>query len=161
MTNERLNRREFFELALTGLGGLVLVNLAGCGRDTIRGGGEGSGPKPLLRGVADLLSGRKEVTLYDTNAMALYFGGDLGPKTGVIKVEYIIKNEKLDLKFWHGHGGKEHRFTVLPAHFAELKKLKKVTIETTVVDGHTHKLFIDPVNPRYRVAGAKPVVITV
>lgn len=99
------------------------------------------------------------VTLYDTYAMALYMDGGLGPKTGIIKVDYILENEAVKMQFWHGHGGRNHEFTVLPEHFAQLKELKKVTIQTTAVDGHTHKLFIDPVDPRWRVPGAQPVKV--
>ncbi len=153
---KRMSRRDFFEVTMTSVGGLVAVSLFGCGKDN-----EPVGPKPMLRGVDAVVDPRKEVTLYDTHAMALYMDGGLGPKTGIIKVDYIIKNEKVDMKFWHGHGGKDHRFTLLPEHFADLKKLKKVTIVTTPVDGHTHKLFIDPVSAKYRVAGAQPVVVTI
>ncbi len=102
---------------------------------------------------------RKAITLYDTNAMALYFDGGLGPKTGIIRVAAIIENKPVPFTFWHGHGGRDHQFTVTPEHFAVLKQLKRVTLQTTEVDGHSHKLFIDPVDPRYRVTGAKPVII--
>lgn len=102
-----------------------------------------------------------KVTLYDTNAQALYFDGGYGPFTGVIKVDYVIANKALTLDFWHGHGGSQHRFTLLPEHFAALKRLERVTLETSVVDGHQHKLFIDPVDPRFRVPGAMPVSVPV
>lgn len=100
-----------------------------------------------------------EVILYDTNAMALYYDGSLGPKTGVIKVQYILDNVEVTLDFWHGHGGKQHQFTLTPKHYTDLKALKKVTIETSKVDGHTHTLFIDPNDKRYRVPGAKPIPV--
>ena len=91
--------------------------------------------------------------------MALYMDGSLGPKTGVIKAEYLIKNEPVTLVFWHGHGGKNHQFTLLPEHYTSLKQSKKVVILTTSVDGHTHKLFIDPNDPKWRVPGVKPTEI--
>ena len=42
-----------------------------------------------------------------------------------------------------------------------LKKLKRVTVETTDVENHHHSLFIDPVDPTYRVPGAVPVQVSV
>ena len=109
-------------------------------------------------GGSELLEG-DFVTMYDCNAMALYMDGTMGPKTGVIKVEHVIAGVPLEMVFWHGHGGKSHLFTVKPEHFAELKQFKKVTIESTVVDSHTHKLFIDFSDPRWRVPGALPVKV--
>ncbi len=97
------------------------------------------------------------VRLYDTNAVALYFDGSMGPYTGVIHVSYILANVPVTLDFWHGHDGMQHRFTLLPAHFADLKKLKRVSIETSVVEDHSHLLFIDPVSSTYRVPGTPAV----
>lgn len=141
-----MNRRDFFLRAFATGGGLWIF---GCGRDE----------NGVLRSHGAL--DRGTVTLYDTNAMALYSDGGLGPKTGVIKVDYILADKPVTLEFWHGHGGKNHQYTLLPAHYADLKKLKKVTIETTNVASHTHKLFIDPVDPKWRVAGAQPVQVPV
>jgi hypothetical protein len=138
-----MKRRDFVFRALATGGGFLLF---GCGRDE-----ESSLARGLLK--------EGTVTLYDTHAQALYMDGGMGPKTGIIKVDYILANQPVVLEFWHGHGGRNHRFTLTEAHYTELKKLKRVYIETTVVDGHTHKLFIDPVDPRWRVAGAKPVVV--
>ena len=101
----------------------------------------------------------KTVTLYGTNAVALYFDGSQGPYTGVIRVSYIVANAAITLDFWHGHGGAQHRFTLLPEHFAALKRLEKATLETSVVDGHSHKLYIDPNSTVHRVAGAQPVQV--
>ncbi len=99
------------------------------------------------------------VILYDTYAMALYMDGSLGPKTGILKVDYILENKALKFKFWHGHGGKDHEFVLLQEHYAELKKLKRIYLETTIVDGHKHKLFIDPVEAKWRVPGALPIKV--
>ena len=52
-------------------------------------------------------------------------------------------------------------FTITPEHFADLKHSKKVIIETTAVDGHKHKLFIDPTTPKWRVPGAAPTEVVV
>lgn len=104
---------------------------------------------------------RSSVTMYDTNAMALYFDGGLGPKTGMIKVEYILANQAVTLNFWHGHGGVLHRFTLKPEHYAAFKKMQKVYIETSIVDGHSHKLFVDFSDPKWRIVDAKPVEVPV
>jgi hypothetical protein len=146
------NRREFLQEVSRYLAVLTLVPVAACGRKQ-------QVTKQSSEPVLSLT--RAEVILYDTNAMALYFDGGLGPKTGVIKVQYIIDGKNVTLDFWHGHGGKQHQFTLTPEHYADLKQLKKVTLQTTVVDGHRHKLFIDPNSTRYRVPGAVPVKVTV
>ena len=99
------------------------------------------------------------VILYDTYAMALYMDGSLGPKTGIIKVDYILENEPITFSFWHGHSGKSHEFTLLPEHFDKLKMEQKVVLETTEVEGHQHRLFIDPTQPKWRVPGALPIKV--
>lgn len=107
------------------------------------------------------LSLNATVDMYDTYAMATYYDGSLGPKTGICKVDDVIANQPVTLAFWHGHGGKQHAFTILPEHFTDLRHGKKVVIETTAVDGHRHKLFIDPTNPKWRVPGSKPVAVPI
>ncbi len=101
------------------------------------------------------------VTLYDSYAQALYYDGTEGPKTGTITVELILAGVATSFDFWHGHGGKKHRFEITVEQWAELKTGARVYIQTTEVDGHSHKLFVDPVDPKYRVPGAMPVVIPV
>jgi hypothetical protein len=101
------------------------------------------------------------VTMYDTNAQALYLDGSLGPLTGVIEVEYIVAGAAITLDFWHGHSGQQHRFTLLPEHYDALKRGERVYVGTTEVDDHSHMLFIDPVDPDYRVAGAQGVEVPV
>lgn len=101
------------------------------------------------------------VVLYDTFAQALYLDGTYGPKTGTIRaVDMGAGVDKL-YEFWHGHNGVQHRFTVTAAHFAQLRKKKRVSITTTKVDDHQHTLFIDPVDLRWRVPGAQPVTVPV
>lgn len=100
-----------------------------------------------------------QVLVYDTYAQALYMDGTLGPLTGVIEAEYLLANVPIQLDFWHGHGGVLHRFTIGPAEFDRLKLGERVYLETTKVEGHTHMLFVDPVDPRYRVPGAEPVAV--
>ncbi len=149
MKMQQMQRRDFIR-TLTG-GGLMLaaLPLVSCGYD--------DNEARLLTQSAAGDDGF--VTMYDTYAMATYFDGSLGPKTGIIKVDYILANKDVEIEFWHGHGGKQHRYTVKPEHFAELKLGKRVVIETTAVDSHTHKLFIDPNDSRYRVPGAPPVQV--
>jgi hypothetical protein len=101
------------------------------------------------------------VVLYDTYMMAMYMDGTLGPKTGILKVDYVIEGQPLAFDFWHGHGGKVHKFELKAEHFTLIKQRKKIIIETTSVDRHTHKLFIDPVDLRWRVPGSEPVEIPV
>ncbi len=99
------------------------------------------------------------VTLYDFYAMALYMDGSLGPKTGIIRVDYILAGKELKFTFWHGHGGKSHEFELLPEHYLALKQKRKVYLETTLVEGHKHRLFLDPMDPKWRVPGAEPVEV--
>lgn len=72
-------------------------------------------------------------------------------------MEQTLEATAVELEFWHGHGGQSHRFTVLPEHFRALARRERVTLETTVVDSHSHRLFIDPVDERWRVEGAEDV----
>jgi hypothetical protein len=98
--------------------------------------------------------------MHDTNAQALYLDGSLGPLTGVIYVDYVIDGAELTLDFWHGHGDQLHRFTLLPSHYQALKRGERVYVTTTTVDSHEHTLFIDPVDPDYRVEGAADVAVS-
>lgn len=141
------NRRQFLISAADLLWVTSLGSLVGCGGEDERAGNR--------------THRATQVILYDTYAMALYMDGSLGPKTGVIKVQYIINGVPMTLDFWHGHGGRQHRFTLTAMHYQQLKQQQKVTIETTEVDGHRHKLFIDPVSPRWRVPGAQPIPVDV
>ena len=149
-----MDRREFFRHIVEGGTGFLVFGLAGCGTDTR----PRTAPGALAR-LANRLEGESRKVMYDTNAMALYMGGGLGPKTGIIKVEYLLANQPVEFEFWHGHDGVNHAFTLLPEHIKELKQLKKVTLETTEVGNHTHKLFIDFSDPRWRVANAEPVEV--
>jgi len=146
-----LDRREWIKAALSTGATLMTMGLVGCGKESQNGEESRFG----------LMSSRGEVVLYDTFMMALYMDGGLGPKTGTFKVDYVLANQPVTLKFWHGHGGKDHYFTLTPEIFAEVKKLKKVYVTTTVVDSHTHKLFIDVSDARWRVPGALPVPVPV
>lgn len=101
------------------------------------------------------------VTLHDTHAQALYFDGTYGPTTGVIRVADMVAGAELTLEFWHGHGGMNHSFTIGAADFEALRRGERVTLITTEVDSHQHMLFIDPVDPRWRVAGASDETVEI
>lgn len=161
-----IERRSFLRISAIGTAGLLI----GCGDDggdpgpDAQSGADGSSSSDGA--VADAPSGADAaavcddtVIMYDMNAQALYFDGTYGPLTGVILVDYIVAGASVTLDFWHGHGGNIHRFTLEPEHYQQLKDGLKVTIETSVVDDHTHLLFIDPNDPSYRVDGAQPVEV--
>jgi hypothetical protein len=99
------------------------------------------------------------IKMHDTYAQALYYDGTNGPLTGVIEVAYVLAGTSITLDFWHGHGGQLHRFTLGPSHFDELKQGKRITVGTSMVDGHAHTLFIDPRDESYRVPGALDVEV--
>jgi hypothetical protein len=42
--------------------------------------------------------------------------------------------------FWHGHGGKIHRFKIAAGDFQLLQQGKEVELYTSIVDGHRHAL---------------------
>ena len=149
--NHSVSRRQFLvRVASCAAGAALLPVLDSCG--------------PALDGVgsgAELNSTRDDqfVTLYDTYALATYYDGGIGPTTGTVTVAMVDANAESNLEFWHGHGGTSHRYKITPADFQSIRDLKKTWIETTTVDGHAHKLFIDPVDPQWRVPGATPVRI--
>jgi hypothetical protein len=97
------------------------------------------------------------VKMHDTYAQALYFDGTKGPLTGTITVGHVAAGAMVTFDFWHGHGNQIHRFTLMPSHFAALKKGERVTVTTSTVDGHEHNLFIDPRDEAYRVPNAPDV----
>ncbi|HTL34099.1 MAG TPA: hypothetical protein VL326_13310 [Kofleriaceae bacterium] len=100
---------------------------------------------------------QKTVKMHDTYAQALYYDGTNGPLTGVVTTAQVIVGVVLTMDFWHGHNGVNHRFTLGPQDFADLKVGKRITVGTTTVDGHSHTLFIDPKDEGYRVPGAPDV----
>jgi len=101
------------------------------------------------------------VKMHDTYAQALYLDGSLGPLTGTIEVAYVLAGTTITLDFWHGHNGVLHRYTLEPSHFEALERGERITLPTTVVDDHSHTLFIDPKDETYRVPGAPDVDVPV
>ena len=110
--------------------------------------------EPVDAGTPDACLDPRIVTLHDTHAQALYFDGTYGPTTGIIRVADMVSGVARTMEFWHGHGGLQHAFTIEPADFEALLRGERVTLITTEVDSHQHMLFIDPVDPRWRVDGA-------
>lgn len=149
-----IHRRKLLTLA----GGIALTAIGCALRDT----DEETTSEALETSPSDGgAEGGAMVVLYDTFAQALYLDGTYGPKTGTIRaVDMGAGVDKL-YDFWHGHNGQQHRFIVTAAHFAQLRKKKRVSVTTTTVDSHQHTLFIDPVDLRWRVPGAQPISVPV
>ncbi len=91
--------------------------------------------------------------LSDINAISLYYDGTMGPQTGVITVDDMVLAEDKTYDFWHGHGGSSHQFTVTSNDFIQIRSGLKVSIETDLVDSHSHTLFIDPTSDEFKVLG--------
>ena len=127
--------------------------------DAAAGGGSGDNTLPVdANGGVDACT-QKVALMHDTYAQALYLDGTNGPLTGVIEVASVIAGVQIMKDFWHGHGGQLHRFTLTPADFEALKRGERITVGTTMVDGHSHTLFVDPQDERYRVPNAPDVEV--
>lgn len=162
-----LKRRQFV--------GLVVLGLAGCSASKKEGAvpdaGVGGPPQdaasdedssvPADAQEGDPCEGVETIELYDCNAQALYLDETFGPLAGVILVDYVLAGVPITLDFWHGHGGQLHAFTLGPEQYAQLRRGERTFVTTTEVDSHQHTLFIDPVDPAYRVEDALPVVVTI
>jgi len=114
-----------------------------------------AGPPRIDGGCPD----SRVVTLHDTHAQALYFDGGYGPTTGVITVDQMVAGARVELEFWHGHGGVSHRFALEPSDLDALTRGERVTVSTTEVDGHSHMLFVDPVDPRWSAGSDREVMV--
>jgi hypothetical protein len=163
-----IERRQFIGLVVGGIAG---CSASGSKRDApdasvssdgaSDAGTDAAQPDLVDAQASDPCEGVETVELYDCNAQALYLDETLGPLTGVILVDYIVAGEEMTLDFWHGHGGQLHAFTLGTEQYAQLRRGERTFVTTTEVDSHQHTLFIDPVDPNYRVVGAVPVVVTV
>ena len=159
-----MRRRDFIWL----LGGGAVACTIGCdadgtGDDSVPGADAamaGSGVEPATGDAGVDACVQDTVTMHDTYAQALYFDGTNGPLTGVIEVAHVIAGATITMDFWHGHGGMLHRYTLEPAHFDALKRGERITLGTTMVDGHAHTLFVDPRDEAYRVPGAPDVEVS-
>ena len=79
----------------------------------------------------------------DFHAYNIYFDGTRGPKTGIIKATKMQLGKTVDLEFWHGHGGKNHRFVVTQKEYQQIIRGKVVDIQTDSVQNHTHTVRLD------------------
>lgn len=165
-----MQRRAFLQVLGLGTSVGVVASLIGCDAGAepdpgLADAAPGSDPDPDAN-AADAAGSSADacvapvVQMHDTYAQALYLDDSLGPLTGVIEVAYVIAGTTITLDFWHGHGGQQHRFTIEPAHFEQLKAGQRVTLGTSTVDNHAHMLFIDPVDETYRVPGAPDVPVS-
>jgi hypothetical protein len=152
-----MRRRTFLHLAGVGL---VACKVG----DPDDGEPDAGGDHDAASGGADAAPGPDAcrpdtVLMHDTYAQALYLDGSLGPLTGVVEVAHVIAGAAITFDFWHGHGGVAHRFTLTPAHFAQLIAGQRIDVTTTEVDDHMHALFVDPLDEAYRVPGAPDVAV--
>ena len=165
-----MDRREVLKVFGLGAGvGIAATLIISCdaatgpdlppGEDTGGDSGPDAAVTPPADGASADACARAFTTMHDTEAQALYLDGSYGPLTGTIRVSYVVAGTAITLDFWHGHGGQLHRFTLTPAMLDDLKKGKKVTVGTTMVDNHAHTLFIDPKDERYRTPGAPDVMV--
>jgi hypothetical protein len=158
-----MRRREFIWI----FGGAVVTGTIGCTPDANAPGTDAAtstaadAPQPPDMSPATDACVSDVVKMHDTYAQALYFDGSNGPLTGIITVAHAVAGSTLTLEFWHGHGGVQHQFTLEPMHFAALRRRERVTLDTTVVDNHSHTLFVDPTDEMYRVPGAPDVDVRV
>ena len=87
--------------------------------------------------------GKDFIMVRDFHAYNIYFDGTRGPKTGAIKAIKMQLGKTVDLEFWHGHGGKKHRFKVTQKEFQQIILGKVVDIQTDSVANHTHTVRLD------------------
>lgn len=111
---------------------------------------------PLIQDPAPTV---EYIEFYPLYAMATYFDGSLGPVTAEITSVQMTNEMDEELMYWHGHGGRSHTFTLSKFDKNQILGGRKVVIETSTVDGHTHKLFIDPTDKQWRIVGAEMVKI--
>lgn len=161
-----MRRREFIWI----FGGVVVTGTFGCTPDAAAPASDASLPPGADAPQRDATSTPTPTTdvcmpdvvkMHDTYAQALYFDGSNGPLTGIITVAHAVAGATLTMEFWHGHGGVQHEFTLEPMHFAALRRGERVTLGTTIVDNHSHMLFVDPNDEMYRVQGAPDVDVMV
>lgn len=153
-----MRRRDFIWFC----GGGVVTCIVGCeaehslpAADAAMASGVDDPPAADAAGIDACV--QQVVKMHDTHAQALYLDGTKGPLTGIVTVMHVAAGAPITMDFWHGHGGKQHRFTLEPQHFAALKRGERITVGTTTVDGHAHTLFVDPNDESYRVSGAPDV----
>lgn len=96
---------------------------------------------------------------YPLYAMATYFDGTTGPVTAEIDAATVSGGEDSSMIFWHGHGGMKHSFVLSADDKLRVLNGERVEIETSRVSGHSHRLFIDPTDEKWRIPGQQMVKI--
>lgn len=56
----------------------------------------------------------------------------------------IVAGVEKVYEFWHGHGGRQHKFTVTANDFSKLLRGESVEIYTSVVEDHRHSAMVTP-----------------
>jgi hypothetical protein len=140
-----VKRREFFKMIAGASAAYYTLSLTACGP---------AAPGAALR--VDVKDG-DTVTIYDMEmeGWSTLGSGYLGP-TGELKAQAVKDNKTITLPYVQDDHG--HEFTLTAEHFAALRKGKKISIETTEAQGHTHEVRIDP---KTRVEGSAGITMPV
>jgi hypothetical protein len=143
-----MNRRQFSSMiTLSGLG-LVATKLTGCGPNAA------SDTKDFdqSRTVSDTAY---SIVVYDLlmEGHSNLGSGYLGPN-GTLKATTIAAGTAITLNYIQDPHG--HKFTLTTADFDRLKKGERIEVNTTVAQGHDHRVIIDP---KKKAPDANSVVI--
>ncbi len=131
-----MNRRQFSSMiTISGLG-LVAMKLTGCGpssQSNVRSTEESGSDSSKLYSI----------TVYDLimEGHSNLGSGYLGPN-GTLKATTIAAGVAVTLNYIQDPHG--HKFDITPADFDRLKKGEKIEINTTMAQGHNHRVIIDP-----------------
>lgn len=130
------NRREFYRLITLGSLGVLSLRLTGCGPSQ-------SNSRTYSSDEPEQSQTPYTIVVYD---LMMYgysnFSGDRLGKTGVLKATTIRDGQSVTLPYTQDGDG--HKFTLTATEFDALKAGKKVAVDTTVNNGHNHKVVIDP-----------------
>ena len=129
---------------------LIFAICASCGAEIIQ---ERSGSTGNVDSEDAIPTG-ETVSMYEFYAMAYFKDGSLGPRAGAMDYKVLSSPKTITMDFWHGHNGVMHTYTLTLEHLAKIKAGEKIELETSIVDGHSHKLFIDSSDERWRVENA-------
>ena len=131
-----MNRRQFSSMiTISGLG-LVALKLTGCGptsNSQVKNNEQtGAEANPLY-----------SITVYDLlmEGHSNLGSGYLGPN-GTLKATTIAAGVAVTLNYIQDPHG--HKFDLTPADFERLKKGEKIEINTSMAQGHNHRVIIDP-----------------
>ena len=143
-----MNRRQFSSMiTISGLG-LITLKLTGCGSSN------NSQVKESEQSSSDL-SPMYSITVYDIlmEGHSNLGSGKLGPN-GTLPATTIAAGVAVTLNYIQDPHG--HKFSITAADFEKLRKGERVAIDTTMAQGHNHKVVIDPKN---KAPNANSVVI--